>query len=72
MFPSDGWGFWFNDTAMRPDSNPQGLFIVGCIVYKDQFGIRRETRFCHSYADVNTIKFPAFLYQCPYGENTAR
>jgi hypothetical protein len=69
MFPNDEVGRWFQE-----DKIPlaDGFYIVGCVVYKDQFGKERHTKFCNWYQGANIVNEtpPIFLYSF-FGLNDA-
>lgn len=72
LFPNDSTGRHFKDTNIRIGSSPRSLIVVGCIVYRDQFGEERRTRFCYEGTmDPAQTTEPTFLYQCQLGENDA-
>ena len=69
MFPSEEHGRWFRGVTFKRTTSI--IFVVGCLVYKDQFGEIRHTKFAN-YMDSNTgdilaPKLPLLLYSAPIG-----
>jgi hypothetical protein len=67
IFPSEEEGKHFSETAVqgRDTDISKGIFVVGCIIYKDQFGNQRRTRFHHGEmgAEMDQLTFPLAMYQ---------
>jgi hypothetical protein len=69
LFPSDVSGHHFSDTIEKGTSESP-LTVVGCIVYRDQFGKERRSRFCYQSTKEDAT-FPRLIYQCVVGPNDA-
>ena len=72
-YPSEESTHWFKEVPLS--QNPGNfILIVGCIVYRDQFGEQRHTRFAYSNPDPAFVDIrsglPLSLYQY-YGANSA-
>ncbi len=71
MFPTQEYGRWFKDVTIKRTGV---IFIVGCVVYKDQFGNLRHTKFCEwvqtDLMKLKTSDLPVFLYSF-FGANDA-
>jgi hypothetical protein len=66
LFPSDAEGRHFDNQTFNPygTAAPNVLTVTGCVVYRDQFGKQRRTRFCYWYfGNPTQIPYPTFLYQ---------
>jgi hypothetical protein len=72
MFPNEMVGRYYTDGIIKNGKVPSPLIIVGCIVYRDQFGYERRTRFCHGgLVELENVTVSALFYQCPVGVNDA-
>lgn len=74
MFQGDTIGRHFRDIEIDVGSgnSPSPLTIIGCVVYRDQFGKERQTRMCYGGSgELEKIAAPLLLYQCPLGDNDA-
>jgi hypothetical protein len=68
LFPTETQGRHFTDDEIQVGKTQSGLMIIGCIVYRDQFGKERQTHMCFGSGAINT---PTLIYQCPLGDNDA-
>jgi len=71
IFPTEEEGKWFYNISFKRTGV---LFIVGCAVYKDQFGTTHHTRFCDwSQIDITKLSasdLPLMIYPF-FGANDA-
>jgi hypothetical protein len=68
LFPSQEEGRHFqNQRIEHPEMDSSKIiYVLGCVVYCDQFRQQRRTRFFHVYfsdGDMSRLRFPVLLYQ---------
>jgi hypothetical protein len=71
IFQGDGSTHSFPDSVIQTGRVPIGLTIVGCIVYRDQFGKMRRTRLCYGEPGAGAVTAGSLLYPCVVGTNDA-
>ena len=71
MFQAESSVHSFPERLVKTSKVVLGVAVIGCIVYKDQFGKQRRTRFCYGGIGSGTITAGSLLSPCVLGINDA-